>query len=101
MVRIIIHDYIESGNHIIRVDCERRVDMYSLKTESWKSIQDVPDCCSSFEEQGVFVNRSSYWAAFPNIIGFDLKNENFRQFPWPRDVGPMVPYVRKIVLPST
>lgn len=91
---------------IITCDYRPRVDMYSLKTNSWKFIRDLPHCDvfnqhNAFNDYDVFnlrkvfsrehrgggcVNGSIYWVLSPLIIGFDLNNEKFRVLPWPRYV---------------
>ena len=86
MVRIIPGYFVKAENEPCRVDCEQRVDMYSLKTNSWKIIRDLPrrdvfrHAPLIFNHEfagGVSINESIYWVLGSKIIGFDLKNEKF------------------------
>lgn len=79
MVRTVMAENIFRGRDCIRVD------LYSLKTDSWKIIQDVPAFPSNFCAKGVCANGSIYWLLDSKIIGFDLKTEKFRELSLPRD----------------
>ncbi|KAM7462976.1 hypothetical protein LguiA_031097 [Lonicera macranthoides] len=82
IVRIITHD-----------NKSLRVDIYTLKTNSWEVInQDVVDCNSInfFSNRvGCAVNKCIYWVGSGTIICFDLENSKFRMvsLPWDPDRG--------------
>ncbi|KAM7529081.1 hypothetical protein LguiB_032491 [Lonicera macranthoides] len=72
---------------IIRIGGEYRVDMYSLKGNSWKIIGNIPDhkiFRDNDHGHGLCLNGSIYWKGHHNIIRFDLKNEKFSKVPWRR-----------------
>ncbi|KAM7466457.1 hypothetical protein LguiB_014019 [Lonicera macranthoides] len=89
-----------NGNYkIVRVirDGEYgRVDIYTLKTNSWKkNIEYVFKEMRSFKSpniRGTAVNGRIYWSVVyvfhdhrlsQNVLGFDLKNEKFTELPMP------------------
>ncbi|KAM7492631.1 hypothetical protein LguiA_035552 [Lonicera macranthoides] len=87
---------------IIHTQQTCRVDMYSLKTNSWKIVKDVPPngcefkLCSDKHPHGFEANGFIYWLvqagfdtwpdAFSNclIIGFGLRDEKFTVLPFPQ-----------------
>lgn len=75
------------------------VNVYSLKTSTWKSVDYSADCnpfcsyCYSPTIPGVFVDGSIHWVAYnpldyeATIVAFDLAKEKFRQLLLPSLAG--------------
>ncbi|XP_017239244.1 F-box protein CPR1-like [Daucus carota subsp. sativus] len=71
------------------------ITVYSLKTNTWAEVQDVPDDIrfTLTETRALFSNGSLYWMALKGlddqlnykfiIVGFDLKLRHFREVPLP------------------
>ncbi|KAL1822192.1 hypothetical protein ACET3Z_008970 [Daucus carota] len=72
------------------------ISVYSLKTNTWAEVQDVPDDFSFTclnKSRALFLNGSLYWMAQKAldhqcnskviIVGFDLKLRHFREVPLP------------------
>lgn len=93
MVRIITHDFIiDSEEKFRRIEGEHRVDMYSLRTNSWKRIQDSPGHGFITKAGSYGANGSIYWGGqYCTVIRFDLKGEKFSVFPMPNDIEGGVP----------
>ncbi|KAM7516506.1 hypothetical protein LguiA_006089 [Lonicera macranthoides] len=77
-------------NHITR-----NPHVFSLKLNSWRTVLGVSDNYSIKPEQGSYkqnvgfaVDGSIYWLAssINKVVGFDLKDEEFRELPLPRDM---------------
>ncbi|KAM7462978.1 hypothetical protein LguiA_031099 [Lonicera macranthoides] len=99
IVRIIPYYFVKAENEPGKAYCGLQVDMYSLKTNSWKIIRDLPrrdvvrhaPLIFNGEFRGrvsVSVNKSIYWLLGSKIIGFDLKNEKFKELSWPCNMQP-------------
>ncbi|XP_059650389.1 F-box/kelch-repeat protein At3g06240-like [Cornus florida] len=79
-------------------DTDTCVIVYSMKTGSWRSIQDVPYECSLVEDflaetsWLVLANGSLHWLTFRSsdgvsvIAAFDVADENFHDVPTPRSL---------------
>ncbi|XP_028755028.1 F-box protein CPR1 [Neltuma alba] len=73
---------------------DSQVKLYSLRTNSWKTIQHMPYALCCARTMGVFVGGALHWVVTRKlepdapdlIIAFDLKYENFREVPLP-DLG--------------
>ncbi|KAM7466462.1 hypothetical protein LguiB_014024 [Lonicera macranthoides] len=71
--------------------CRCRVDLYSLKTNAWKKIREVPDhkVVQFDRDSGKWApNGSIYWGACcqSKIIAFDLKKEEFTELVMPDEM---------------
>ncbi|KAM7477752.1 hypothetical protein LguiA_025965 [Lonicera macranthoides] len=99
IVRIIPYYFVKAENEPGKAYCGLQVDMYSLKTNSWKIIRDLPrrdvvrhaPLIFNGEFGGrvsVSMNKSIYWLLGSKIIGFDLKNEKFKELSWPCNMQP-------------
>ncbi|KAK1368155.1 F-box protein interaction domain protein [Heracleum sosnowskyi] len=73
--------------------------VYSLKTNSWKRIQNVPvyNKIRFSGKWGMFASGALHWLAIKNpvncsdiIVGFDLGLEQFKEVPFPVIEGPIV-----------
>ncbi|KAM7492629.1 hypothetical protein LguiA_035550 [Lonicera macranthoides] len=81
-----------------------RVDMYSLKNNSWKIVKDVPPngcefkLCSDTHPHGFEANGFIYWLVYARskvlsnclIVGFCLRDDKFTVLPLPHDCGQFV-----------
>ncbi|KAM7463029.1 hypothetical protein LguiA_031150 [Lonicera macranthoides] len=74
---------------------ECRVDIYSLKTDSWKTVEhDAPHLFIGRhrDREGCAVHGSIYWlqcSPYLGILGFDLKDNKFRELQsMPNDLAP-------------
>ncbi|KAI9123662.1 hypothetical protein K1719_004962 [Acacia pycnantha] len=93
------YDSFSDDFKLLRISCfvdlhtrsfESQVKIYSLRTNSWKSIQRMPYALCS-RTMGVFVGGALHWVVTRKleldspdlIIAFDLKHENFREVPMP------------------
>ncbi|KAM7462427.1 hypothetical protein LguiA_030548 [Lonicera macranthoides] len=74
---------------ICEIDSKYRVDMYSLKANSWKIIGNLPDLTEilNHPQPGFCLNGSIYWMGNHNFVCFDLKNEKFREVQWIHDMN--------------
>ncbi|WOG85440.1 hypothetical protein DCAR_0104629 [Daucus carota subsp. sativus] len=77
----IVQSFVQSGGTMVVV--------YSLKTNSWKQIQNVPSKYF-LTIWGIFGNGALYWFlvkdlayGFETIVGFDLGLEQFKEVPFP------------------
>lgn len=75
----------------------RMAIVYSLKTNSWTRIQDVPSGIRFNPERGKFAGGALYWLVIRNsvqfspfIVGFDLGLEKFKEVPFPAVGGSSV-----------
>lgn len=73
------------------------VIVYSLKTNSWTRIRDVPSNIRFTGDWGMFASRSLHWLAIKNpvncteiIMGFDLGLGQFHEVPFPTVNGTFV-----------
>lgn len=71
--------------------------VYSLKTNSWKQIRNVPTDTRFCGDWGMFASGALHWLAIKNptksreiVVGFDLGLEQFREVPFPVIKGPFV-----------
>ncbi|GLT95756.1 hypothetical protein SLE2022_134200 [Rubroshorea leprosula] len=72
-------------------DCVHfQVWVFSLKSDSWKRIQDVEDELTTWV--GSFANGALYWGCENKFVGFDLANEVFFDLPLLNDCGPAAIY---------
>ncbi|OWM83357.1 hypothetical protein CDL15_Pgr012838 [Punica granatum] len=70
---------------------ESDVCLYSMRSNSWRRIQDLPYSLIYPRKMGVFVHRALHWVMTPElvpdspnyIVGFDLEAENFGLIPQP------------------
>ncbi|XP_050241327.1 F-box/kelch-repeat protein At3g06240-like [Quercus robur] len=68
-----------------------QIEMFSLKTFSWRTIQDQNNICtqklSPSPYNNISLNGAIYWIVKPHnkpsIIYFDLAGEIFHELPWP------------------
>ncbi|XP_074336279.1 uncharacterized protein LOC141673433 [Apium graveolens] len=92
------YDGVNDDYKVVKVaDCTRQfrgimVIVYSLKTNSWKRIQNVPptNTCVHGGDRAVFANGALHWLAFSNltnwrqiVVCFDLGFEQFKEVPCP------------------
>ncbi|KAL8107588.1 hypothetical protein AgCh_024123 [Apium graveolens] len=63
--------------------------VYSLKTNAWTRIQNVPEVCFT-SNRGIFASGSLHWTAMRSptnckdlIVGFDLELQQFKEVPFP------------------
>lgn len=82
------------------------VIVYSLKTNSWKRIQNVPSNISFLLKWAVFASGGLYWLASKNqgngletIVGFDLELEQFKEIPFPCVNKKFVDFNSRIMVP--
>ncbi|KAI9127921.1 hypothetical protein K1719_000914 [Acacia pycnantha] len=93
------YDSFSDDFKLLRISCfvdlhtrsfESQVKVYSLRTNSWKSIQRMPYALCA-RTMGVFVGGALHWVVTRKleldspdlIIAFDLKHENLREVPMP------------------
>nr|XP_017254604.1 PREDICTED: F-box protein CPR30-like [Daucus carota subsp. sativus] len=81
--------------------------IYSLKTDSWKRIQNVPSNTRFTGNWGMFGNGALHWLAIKNpancieiVVGFDLGLEQFREIPSPVIEGPSVSFITRSLVPD-
>ncbi|KAK1353430.1 F-box domain-containing protein [Heracleum sosnowskyi] len=80
--------------------------VYSLKTNSWKRIENVPDNNTRFfGNWGMFASGALHWLAIDNpcngsdiLVGFDLGLERFKKVSCPVIDGPFVNFNTKSVV---
>ncbi|KAK1368164.1 F-box domain-containing protein [Heracleum sosnowskyi] len=79
--------------------------VYSLKTNSWKRIQNVPTNTRFCGGRGMFASGALHWIAVKNptkcreiIVGFDLGLEQFREVPFPAIKRPIVYYNTRFLI---
>ncbi|KAM7466461.1 hypothetical protein LguiB_014023 [Lonicera macranthoides] len=83
---------ITSCNCLLTItSCRYRVDLYSLNTNAWKKIREVPDhkVVQFNRQSGKWAtNGSIYWGACrrSKIIAFDLKKEEFTELLMPDEI---------------
>ncbi|KAK1368163.1 F-box domain-containing protein [Heracleum sosnowskyi] len=90
------YDHVNDDYKIVKIaECNVKfhgimVIVYSLKTNSWKRIQNVPASDTQFlGDRGVFANGALHWFTikgvmdFSNIVSFDLGLEQFKEIPFP------------------
>ncbi|KAK1394868.1 F-box and associated interaction domain protein [Heracleum sosnowskyi] len=69
--------------------CAFKVAIYSLKTNSWKRLQNIYGHFRFRGAWGMFMGGALHWITFtpqgsPSILAFDLGVENYREVPLPR-----------------
>ncbi|XP_043693184.1 F-box protein CPR1-like [Telopea speciosissima] len=69
-------------------DLHSEVKVYSLSTNSWRTIGDMPFFHTILSKSGVLANSTLHWQTgthneFNVIASFDLKDEKFREIPLP------------------
>ncbi|XP_026398187.1 F-box/kelch-repeat protein At3g23880-like [Papaver somniferum] len=94
---LLVTSYKQQGwTHKYPLDCARKVQIYSLNTDSWRWIDvDLPTHCPSLYDykQGLYLNGNYFILGvdycYPDvysdlgILSFDFNNEIFRKFPAP------------------
>ncbi|KAL6539282.1 hypothetical protein OROGR_011931 [Orobanche gracilis] len=82
------------GINVLKRIHDSQVELYSLKTNSWKEISapelDVQGC-------GIYVNTKCYWVSFSpfSVISFDFENESFSSFiPMPKTLRTLYNFKR-------
>lgn len=91
------YDYLTDDYKLIKVvffeDKEENspVDVYSLATNSWRSIQSIPYRFPFPREPGVLVNRALHWLGVKSakdsskaIVSLDVTKESFKEIELPR-----------------
>ena len=69
--------------------------MYSLRTDSWRRIQDSPLDTRFIDKSATFVSGALHWMAVEGssftssrvIVSLDLTSETYMQVPQPADLG--------------
>lgn len=90
------YDHVNDDYKIVKIaECNVKfrgimVIVYSLKTNSWKRIQNVPSSNTQFlGDRGKFANGALHWFTikdvmeYSNIVSFDLVLEQFKEIPFP------------------
>ncbi|KAL1834427.1 hypothetical protein ACET3Z_004078 [Daucus carota] len=90
------YDHVNDDYKIVKIgECHVKfrgilVIVYSLKTNSWKRIQNVPSKNTQFlGDRGLFANGALHWFTisgimdFANIVSYDLGLEMFKEIPFP------------------
>lgn len=101
------YDHVNDDYKVVKIaECylqfrDIMVIVYSLKTNSWKQIQNVPahNSIRFYGDWGMFASGALHWLAIKNptnasdiIVGFDLGLEQFKEVPYPVIMGPFVDY---------
>ncbi|XVF69223.1 hypothetical protein PTKIN_Ptkin11bG0063700 [Pterospermum kingtungense] len=91
VVRFVTYYFDENEDESMLDDCIRQVELYSLKSDSWKQIscpEAEPYWNSSFNN---YINGFYYWQAAGNsdcfVLSFDMANEKFSTLPFPEFGG--------------
>lgn len=72
-----------------------KVTVYSLKTNSWKLLQNICSHIQLIGAWGMFMEGALHWITVktsgleicPSILAFDLGAENYREVPMPHKIG--------------
>lgn len=93
------YDGVNDDYKVVKIaECYRgiMVIVYSLNTNTWKRIQNVPTNTRLFGNWGMFASGALHWPVIKNplkfhqtfvILGFDLGLEQFREVPFPNSKG--------------
>ena len=73
----------------------KRIEIFSLKTFTWKTIlvdvDNIYNCSLPLIPKTTYCNGAIYWSARkygkPSIVYFDLAEEIFHELPWPESVS--------------
>ncbi|XP_017224381.1 F-box protein CPR1 [Daucus carota subsp. sativus] len=95
------YDHVNDDYKIVKIgeSCFRfsgmKVIVYSLKSDSWKRIQDVPSNVQLIGDRGIFANGALHWFAVKDpanfsedFVSFDLGLEQFKEVPLPPNATP-------------
>ncbi|KAK8480480.1 hypothetical protein V6N13_100486 [Hibiscus sabdariffa] len=101
VVRFVTNYFEENEDEGLMADWIHQVELYSLKSDSWKEIS-VPDVhvygSPLFNN---YVNGSYYWQAIHNsdylILSFDMVNEKFSTLPLPEFGGTLAQYYLQLL----
>ncbi|KAK1368168.1 F-box domain-containing protein [Heracleum sosnowskyi] len=90
------YDHVNDDYKVVKIaDCKFQfqgfmVVVYSLKTNSWKRIHNVPSNICFYLKWGVFASGALHWLGSKNpghgletIVGYDLGLEQFKEIPFP------------------
>lgn len=88
------YDHVNDDYKFVKIvqDEKKRVEVYSLKTDSWKRLEDI-GCNVFIRFRGTYVGGALFWIGFDfstnsyggvfGVFGFDLALEHFKKFPIP------------------
>ncbi|XP_026448403.1 F-box/kelch-repeat protein At3g06240-like [Papaver somniferum] len=86
VVRSSIVDAPRIVDYFLETRAKSDVEVYSLRSDSWKNIDAIPYCFPSAQNCGVIVNGAIHWIGVgidhrrDTIVAFDISEETFKDF---------------------